>query len=120
MDPGLGGDDLRAVIELELALLSPQVRRSREMLESLLEPDFFEVGASGKLWTRSEMLGALTAEEPDDYSIEVSEIEASPVGEGLVLVSYVSSRAGRRARRSSLWRESGSSWQIIFHQGTLL
>jgi hypothetical protein len=88
VDEHFVGDDLRAVIELELGLLSPQVRRSRELLEGSLDPTFREIGASGRLWSRSEVIDALLAEEPDSCPIETSEIGASAVGEGLVLVTY--------------------------------
>jgi hypothetical protein len=40
------------VIERELALLTPEVRGSADQLEELLDPDFAEIGKSGRLWTR--------------------------------------------------------------------
>ena len=60
-----------AVIELELSLLSPDVRSSPAQVEKLLEPDFREIGASGRLWTRSQVVLALTREVPDDKTAVV-------------------------------------------------
>jgi hypothetical protein len=109
------------VVALELALLSSRVRSSTGLLETLLDPEFRQIGASGRLWARSETVPALAAEDPDsEGTIEVSEMETAVVADRVVLVTYVSDRAGRRARRSSLWRHREVAWRIAFHQGTLL
>jgi hypothetical protein len=113
--------DLGNVIELEIALLSDEVRRSRALLEELLDPEFCEIGASGRMRTRPEVLDEILADQPGVRSpIQTAEMEASAVGEDLILVRYVSDSNGRRARRSSLWRRAGGSWRVVFHQGTLL
>lgn len=108
-----------AVIELELSLLSPDVRSSPAQVEKLLEPDFREIGASGRLWTRSQVVLALTREVPDDKTaVVVTQMQAMTFGSDLILLTYVSTRGERRARRSSLWRRSESCWRLAFHQGT--
>jgi hypothetical protein len=114
-------DDVLAVIERELALESPEVRRSPALVEDLLDADFREIGVSGRPWTRSEVVQALLAEDSDDPgSIEVTEMEGMLVCDGLVLLTFLSRRDGYRARRSSLWRRSDGAWRVVFHQGTLL
>jgi hypothetical protein len=55
-------DEVAAVIEREVALLRPEVRSSAEQLEELLDPDFGEIGKSGRLWTRGEMIAGLVAD----------------------------------------------------------
>lgn len=109
------------VIELELALLSPAVRRSKARLEALLHADFREVGASGRLWTRDEIIALLTAEEADDDEpIEAVEVDVRGITPEVVLVTFVTDPGGRAARRSSLWRLEGGRWRMLHHQGTLL
>lgn len=110
--------ELEIVFELETSLLSGEVRRSPALLEDLLDPEFCEIGASGRLWTRAEMLRQLPS-MPPGASVEATEMEGTILGEDLVLVRYLSVKDGRRARRSSLWRRSAGSWRIVFHQGTL-
>jgi hypothetical protein len=113
--------DIDQVIASELALLSPQTRRSPAQVDELLDPDFREIGASGRMWNRPEMVSALAEESSDDdEQIATAELEAAVVGPGLILVTYTTDRRGRRARRSSLWRRSGSTWRLLHHQGTLL
>ena len=115
-------DDVDRVIKCELALLSPAVRRAPSRLAELLDPDFREIGASGRLWTRAEVMVALSKEPSADgeAAIEASEIAADVVGTDLILITYVTDRAGQRARRSSLWRRSTGRWRVLHHQGTPL
>ena len=83
-----------------------------------MDPDFCEIGASGRLWTRAETIRELSS--TGEWSqVELSELEGAVLADGLVLVRYLSVSNGRRARRSSLWRLSGDVWRIVFHQGTL-
>lgn len=111
---------MQQLIDLERALLTPIVRGSRKRLEDLLDPDFQEIGASGRMWTRGEMISALLESDHRDDPIEAEEFRAAPVGAGLVLLTYVSDPKGRAARRTSLWRKSGDRWRLLHHQGTLL
>jgi hypothetical protein len=113
-------DDVQQVIGYELALLTPHVRRSQARVEQLLDPDFREIGASGRFWTRPEMVSALAETDTDGEPIEATEVEGAVVGPDLILVTYVSDPRGRAARRSSLWRRSGGGWRLLHHQGTLL
>jgi hypothetical protein len=109
------------VVERELALLSFPVRRTVQLVDDLLDPDFREIGASGRLWTRAEMLSTLAGEAFEEAgAIEATEMAGVVVGPELVLLTYVSDRRGRRVRRSSLWRRSSGSWRLVHHQGTPL
>jgi hypothetical protein len=112
-------NEVPVVIERELALLTPEVRGSSDQLEELLDPDFGEIGKSGRLWTRSEMIEALVAHtDPEPHNINLSEMSGRTVSPGLVLLTYVTEVEGRRARRSSLWRRSTTGWRVLHHQGT--
>lgn len=115
----MDGDEVAVVIERELALLTPEVRGSADQLEDLLDPDFTEIGKSGRLWNRGEMIAALVADtDPEQHSIDVSDMSGRRVGAGFVLLTYVTQVEGRRARRSSLWRQSTKGWRVLHHQGT--
>lgn len=56
-------DPAAAAVAGELRLLEPAVRTSQEEAARLLDPEFTEVGASGRRWTREEMLAELPATE---------------------------------------------------------
>lgn len=112
-------NQVAVVIERETALLTPEVRGSADQLEALLDPDFEEIGKSGRLWTRGPMIAALVEDaDPPRHSLNVSEMSGRTVGPGLVLLTYVTEVEGRRVRRSSLWRQSTKGWRVLYHQGT--
>ncbi len=109
------------VIGLELQLLQPQVRASAGELEKLLHPDFYEFGASGRKWDRSDTILALTGERPpaEDAPASAAEITGIRLADDVVHVTYLSRRDERSAHRSSIWLRTGAGWRLYFHQGTL-
>lgn len=106
-------------MELERELQTASCRRDQDRMRALLADDFEEVGASGRVWDRAAAL-ELVASEEDEAEIEVRDLTARVVGDGLVLVRWTSDRGGRRARRTSLWRSDPDGWRLVHHQGTLL
>lgn len=109
-------DDVRAeLLRLEQALAQ---RRPDELpggYAGALHLDFREIGASGRRWTRGEMLDALAAAGPGDA--EIADFEVEELAPGLILATY-DTVGPRRARRSSVWALDEGRWRIRFHQGT--
>lgn len=106
---------------LERRLLSAEVRRSRDALERLIAEDFTEFGASGRRWTKADVLRSLPATDSPEPA-DIAALEVKVLGEDLALVTYELTEGGvegRRTLRSSLWRRHGDGWQIVFHQGTM-
>ncbi|WTB92900.1 DUF4440 domain-containing protein [Streptomyces cellulosae] len=114
---------VRAAIEGELRLMDPAVRSFRSETLRLLDPEFVEVGASGRRYTYEEMVAEL-AEHPGSAEggpvYEPSDIVGVLLAPGLVHLTYETRFEGRRARRSSLWRkrDAESGWRMYYHQGT--
>ncbi|MFM9919707.1 DUF952 domain-containing protein [Lacisediminihabitans sp. H27-G8] len=111
--------DVAGAVAAEHRLLDPAVRRDRAAVASLLSPEFTEIGQSGRLWGRTELLAAI-GEFESSAGLLVTELEARVPAPGLVLLSYVSTVGDSRARRSSLWRNTAARWRVEFHQGTPL
>ncbi len=110
---------IQLAIDNELALLTTAVRGNQSKVAALLDPEFQEIGASGQLWSRESMISALASKpSDDDVAIEAREMRGVLLSPDLILLTYVSQSVHRRARRSSLWRLTGCSWQLLFHQGT--
>ncbi len=109
--------DLDLAWASEEALLLPSTRQDRSALEELLAPEFREIGQSGRLWTRQELIDELLAESIAG-SFEVTERAALEVGDELVLLTYRLQTQGRVSRRSSLWRVDADGPRVVFHQGT--
>ncbi|GAA3387163.1 DUF4440 domain-containing protein [Streptomyces roseoviridis] len=112
-----------AAIEGELRLLDPAVRTDAAEARRLHDPEFTEVGASGRHWTYEEMLAALPGLDggaADGPRFEVSGMRGVLLAPGLVHLTFETLFDGRRARRSSIWRkgEGETGWRLYYHQGT--
>ncbi|SCW90226.1 hypothetical protein SAMN02927900_06398 [Rhizobium mongolense subsp. loessense] len=111
---------------LEEALHRPEIRRSRTAVEELLSEDFVEIGSSGAIYRRNEIIDLLMREYDNadpgellayDYSLTIISSDA-------VLLTYRTRRTRqdgfeRHVLRSSIWKHSEIGWQMLFHQGTL-
>ena len=99
--------DAPTLLALELALARRDEAAIPGGYEAVLAPDFLEIGASGRLWTRAEILAALHAEPPNP-SVTIESFQTADLGPDLVLASYdthgiTSGGEERRSRRSSIW-----------------
>lgn len=108
-------DPLDEVVELERSLLRDDVRADAATVAALLHPDWIEVGRSGRLWSRAEMLDAIG---PLPGGCELETIEVREVSEGIVRLLWRSSTDEGSAVRSSWWLREGRQWRQVFHQGT--
>jgi hypothetical protein len=115
---------LATLRDLELRLLLPEVRSDPARLGTLLHPDFYEIGASGRTYARDEVLAEFRGALPE-YSIWAQDFDIQEVAVGMWLLRYQSAHVdtdgtlSRHATRTSLWQYTGSRWQLRFHQGTL-
>jgi hypothetical protein len=111
---------VQAAIDGELRLLDPEVRASTALVLELLDPEFTEIGASGRWWDAESILtvtssGTVSPEAP----VEVSRMSGEVLAPGIVHLTYFGDNQGRRVWRSSLWRLTETGWRLYFHQGTL-
>jgi len=110
-----------AVKDAEVALLDPGVRRDPGRVSALLHPAFVEIGRSGTLWTRDEIVTALAA-EPEGARVapETDQWEFRQQSPDLVLVTYRIEAPSGHSRHSSLWDIGDDIPRLRFHQGTVV
>jgi hypothetical protein len=113
---------LEQLRELEIEVMTAAGERRAGELHDLVADDFLEIGASGRTYSKAEVLAAIEAAPLRKFTLEEFKVVAS--GEGWALVSY---RAGEKSAssstaslRSTLWVERERKWQIVFHQGTTI
>jgi len=115
------GADLAALLlELERRLMDPAFRRENAQAADLLAAEFVEFGASGRVWSREEILMPSQDSGP---IVAVEDFAARMLAPGLAQATYRTVRSiangqPQAALRSSLWIFREERWQMVFHQGT--
>lgn len=110
------------VKELELELLSPEVRKSPERLGDLLAEDFFEYNQSGGLSTKQSIIEGLP--KCPEERFDVRNYREKQLAPGTILVNYIADRKilesglERCTLCSSIWQKRDGKWQMVFFQGT--
>ena len=106
------------LFELEQRLAQVGKKLSADEASALIAEDFVEFGSSGKIWSRAEIIAAMS--EWDATERIVDDFRVRDLSPSLCLVTYKSSALGKPglSLRSSLWRKDSDRWRIIFHQGT--
>ncbi|HZY61120.1 MAG TPA: DUF4440 domain-containing protein [Edaphobacter sp.] len=96
--------------------------------EQMTSPDFFEIGASGTLYTRNDVLDILEHRYTDpaykDTPWTAGTFHLLQLADDTYLLNYTliqhETSGDRTTRRSTIWKKTGSGWKIAFHQGTLI
>jgi hypothetical protein len=94
-------------------------------LERYTDPDFWEVGASGTVYTREMVIAIVeerfrTGTEADTSEWEVQEFAGRELGPETYMVTYLLRQGEQVSRRMSVWRRVDEEWRILYHQGTLV
>jgi hypothetical protein len=94
--------------ELEQTLHSPEVRQSRQELETLLAREFVEIGRSGGPYDRESAISSLLLEAADGTvgTITSSDFIARPLSTNLMLLTYRSQRTLPEAKTRQTLRSS--------------
>ncbi len=115
-------DITNTIKELELSLLKPEIRSSKEALDKLLASDFVEFGTSGNKYTKTDILKRLpNTLERVEYV--VSNFAVDTPAENIAVATFKTERTtdGKDkviSLRSSHWRKTDGEWQMFFHQAT--
>jgi hypothetical protein len=87
--------------------------------------DYWEVGASGRRYSRSFIL-AESERSPSHFvdaaaaGWQTTDFGLRRLGPDTYLVTYTLDQAGRHTRRSTIWQRFECAWRILYHQGTLI
>lgn len=98
---------------LEMLLLDPSVRNSPTQLDDLLCDEFIEIGQSGTIYSKDDIINALS-KDPHTKA-KFSNFDIQSLSENLILAKYTS-RNVRVVQRFSLWERRGGSWQMLYHE----
>jgi hypothetical protein len=121
-DPVLA-DILEQLIKREPIFHRPELGTTRADFENMTATDFWEVGASGRRYSREFVLAELerrfTAEHTDVW--ETRDFHCRKLADDIYLLTYTLLQNHERlTRRSTIWRKTPAGWKIVFHQGTVV
>jgi hypothetical protein len=104
---------------------NPDFGSTTTEFERSTAPDFWEVGASGRRYSREFILA--TAGRSLSHFVDTaaagwqtSEFGLRRLGPDTFLLTYTLDQAGRRTRRSTIWQKLAEGWRILYHQGTII
>ncbi len=120
-DPKLG-DVLTELVQQELIFHRPAFGTTRTDLECMTEPSFWEVGASGRRYSRACALDALekrAAKHAEDIW-QTRDFHLLEIAVDNYLLTYTLIQGARVTRRSTIWRRTAQGWTIVYHQGTVV
>lgn len=127
MEPKLVTDPSIAHVLKELIQREPIFHRAefgttRADFEGMTEAAFWEVGASGKRYSREHVLDKLEKrhgnQAGDDW--QTRDFHCLEIAVENYLVTYTLIQGARVTRRSTIWRRTAQGWKIVFHQGTVV
>jgi hypothetical protein len=101
---------------------TPQFGSTRADYEALLDPGYYEIGASGRRYSRQFVLDLVStrAPHPDELSWVTEDFYCREIAADNYLLTYTLRQGARVSRRATLWRRTVARWMILYHQGTLL
>jgi hypothetical protein len=97
--------------------------RTRQDILNMTCDEFWEVGASGNVYSREHVIEILLKRYSDpEYKDEweANDFELTEITPNNYLITYVLVQGKRITRRATLWRYINSDWKILYHQGTVV
>jgi hypothetical protein len=100
----------------------PEFGTTRRDYENMTDPEFWEVGASGRRYSREFVLETLENRlpDPDESKWLTRDFQCREIAADNYLITYTLIQGPRVTRRATLWRRSAAGWKVLYHQGTLV
>ena len=121
-DPKLA-DVLAELQKREPVFHRPEFGTGRRDFENIADANFWEVGASGRRYSRDYVIDTLVTRHSSPHRDEwrATDFHCVELGPRTYLVTYTLRHgAARITRRASVWRQSHEGWKILYHQGTVV
>ena len=101
----------------------PEFGTSKADFEAMTDPEFWEVGASGRRYSRTYCIDSLVDRHsrPHTEAWDAKDFHCTRISPDSYLVTYTLIQESTRiTRRSTIWRRAGDDWKILYHQGTVV
>lgn len=98
--------------------------RSEQDILAQICDEFFEIGASGRIYSKQDVLNTLLERynDPTYQDIwETKDFTLTQIAPDNYLLNYtLNQNKTRVTRHSTIWRNIDGAWKILYHQGTLV
>lgn len=113
---------LQALMQREPIFHRPEWGTTRQDFEAMTDPAFWEVGASGRRYSRDYVLDTLEQRyaEPIAETWETRDFHCLEIAPNHYLLTYILVQEERVTSRATLWKHTPTGWKILFHQGTVV
>jgi len=121
-DPALN-EVLKELVRREPIFHRPECGTTRADFERMTAPDVWEVGASGRRYSRDHILAELEKrhEYPIVENLQAEDFHCRELAPGIYLLTYtLFQEKVRKTRRSTIWELTPEGWKIVFHRGTIV
>ena len=96
----------------------------------MTDSDFWEVGASGRRYSREYVIAGVVKryEDPEYEGVnsspenvwETKDFYCREIAPSTYLLTYTLIQGERVTRRVTLWQKYNDAWEILYHQGTIV
>lgn len=104
----------------------PEFGTTRDDFEAMTEEHFWEVGATGRRYSRGHVMDVLEDRHQVASHLaledtwEAGDFACRDLGGDTYLLTYTLLQGQRKTRRATIWRRTAEGWKIVFHQGTVV
>jgi hypothetical protein len=102
---------------------TPEFGTTLEDFGRIMSAYYWEVGASGRRYSRDFILRTLEQNPPVDAALvnwQTSDFGLRRLGPDTYLLTYTLRQAERVTRRATIWQTTVEGWRILYHQGTIV
>lgn len=96
---------------------------TRNDIENQMDDAFWEIGASGRRYSREFIIETLLKRYNDPTYVDIceaSDFHCLEIAPDNFLLTYTLAQGPRITRRATLWRRIKGNWKIVYHQGTVV
>ena len=115
-------DVLNELIQREPIFHRSELGTTRQDFENMTIETFWEVGASGRRYSRKYVMDTLELRhsQPHEDIWETRDFHCIEIAPNNYLITYTLLQGDRVTRRSTIWRRCDTDWKIVYHQGTIV
>lgn len=113
---------LEELRRLEPIFHTPEFGVTLADFQHRMAPNYWEIGASGRRYSRDFILHHLEKSPPVDAQTAgwiASNHALQRLGPDTYLFTYTLQQEVRLTRRATIWQNTPQGWHILYHQGTI-